>query len=300
MSASARWDEWYPKYAAPESEVRRLVAGVMGLHSTFTNEIWLWRGQADAKYGLEPGMHSRIRNSPGLALDDANVWWATRQLLELARANELDRIEGLRLPDLALLAHLQHHGAATPLLDVTVDPLVALWMAVHASGPSEDALDDRAALLLAVRRPAPEDWLDALDSRSFWTGTSSDVVTDIGDRVKWFRPPDVSERLRIQRGSFLLGRLADPSALTTLPLVHVSGKPWLKKRIEGLGKPGQPVKADSEVVAFRIRAALKPLLREWLADRAGLSQQVIYPTPWHRPFLDQFCQAYDRVRPVDH
>jgi hypothetical protein len=70
--------------------------------------------------------------------------------------------------------------------------------------------------------------------------------------------------------------------------------------MEGLGKPGQPAKADSDVVAFRIRPALKPVLREWVSDRAGLSQQVIYPTPWHRPFLDQFCQAYGRARPVDY
>lgn len=172
-------------------------------------------------------------------------------------------------------------------------------MAVRASGTSEAALDDRPALLLAIRRPAPADWIEPLDSRPFWTGEPSDVVTAIGDRVKWFRPPDVSERLRIQRGSFLLGRFADPAASTTLPLVHISEKPWLSKRMEGLGKPGQPVKADSDVVAFRIRAALKPLLRDWLSDRAGLSQQVIYPTPWHRPYLDQVYQAYGRARPVE-
>src|SRR5439155_1336769 len=82
----------------------------------------------------EPGMHSRVRASmPRLALSEENVRWASAELIRVARANRLDRIEGLQLPDLALLAHLQHHGAATPLLDVTVDPLVALWMVAHAS-----------------------------------------------------------------------------------------------------------------------------------------------------------------------
>lgn len=35
-----------------------------------------------------------------------------------------------RLPDLALLALLQHHRAATPLMDVTLDPIVGLYMSV--------------------------------------------------------------------------------------------------------------------------------------------------------------------------
>src|SRR4051812_17076601 len=116
----------------------------MGLHSTFSNEVWLWRGQASRAYRLEPAMHTRVRSTPGLAMDDQNAQWATSALIEAARQNHLDVVEDLRLPDLALLAHLQHHGAATPFLDVTVDPLVALWMVVHASGADPTAADDTA------------------------------------------------------------------------------------------------------------------------------------------------------------
>src|SRR6266542_677990 len=39
-------------------------------------------------------------------------------------------------------------------------------------------------------------------------------------------------------------------------------------------------------------------LRRWLRERAGLTQEVIYPTPWHRPFLEEFCRAYGRGRPA--
>lgn len=272
----------------------------MGLHSTFANEIWLWRGQADKKYRLEPGMHTRIHHTPGLLVSEDNVRWATRQLLELARARSLDRLDGFVLPDLALLAHLQHHGAATPLLDVSVDPLVALWMASHAPGDSPEGWDDRGALLFAVRRPESDRWMEPLDARHYWSAGTDDVVSTLDDGMSWFRPPDVSERLRIQRGSFLLGRLAHSSGPTTLPLVYHAATSWLQPRITSIGKRGAPPAASTSVIAFRIRPKLKKEIRKWLSERAGLTQQVIYPTPWHRPFLDEFCRAYGRTRPIDY
>jgi len=70
---------------------------------------WLWRGQANASFNLEPGMHTRVRANS--TLDDAHVVDFTQGLLDAARAAELDRHEETRLPDLALLALLQHHRA---------------------------------------------------------------------------------------------------------------------------------------------------------------------------------------------
>ena len=158
------WESWHPKTAGVQQDTRSLIRSVMGLHSTFAGEFWLWRGQADAAHGLEPGMHTRVRNTPGVPLNEYSVRVATNQLLELARANGLDRVEDLRLPDMALLAHLQHNGAATPLLDVTVDPLVAMWMVAYSSGEDPFALDDRDGWLFAIRRPSSGRWISSLDS----------------------------------------------------------------------------------------------------------------------------------------
>lgn len=296
----SEWERWAPNNSSPESEIRALLRGVMGLHSTFQDEIWLWRGQADSAHRLEPGMHTRVRNTPTVKFDEANVRYAAQQLIKLARENDLDKMDGIRLPDLALLAHLQHHGAATPLLDVSVDPLVGLWMVANASGDAADALDDKPGLLFAIRRPDQARWLQPLDSRCYWSDQGADIATSIDAGLSWFRPPDVSERLRIQRGSFVLGPLTSTTAPTTLPLIYCASKPWLKTRVAKIGKAGKPTPPGTDVVAFRFRAGLKRELRSWLANRAGLTQQVIYPTPWHRPFLDQFCQAYGRQRPIDY
>ena len=280
----------------------------MGLHSTFSREIWLWRGQASKDFLLEPGMHTRLRASR-LALDEANVSWATMQLLDRARENRLDQVGELRLPDLALLAHLQHHGAATPLLDVTVDPLVGLWMAAFASRDGEDALDDKTGLVFAIRRPGydqePETsrWLGPLDSRPYWSETEPDIAHSNHRGIRWYRAPDISERLRIQRGSFLLGAIGQdagaPTSIANLRFEDQRDGRWLEDRVASVGRQARPVRFDPEVVAFRVQGSIKPVLREWLKERAGLSQAVVYPTPWNRPFLEEFCAEYSRPRPID-
>ncbi len=295
------YESWKPRGGPISWRVRELIRAVMGLHSTFSEEIWLWRGQSQTNHAaLEPGMHSRIRKTKILLADEMNVRWATAQLIAAARENDLDRIDGLRLPDLALLAHLQHHGAATPLLDVTVDPFVGLWMVVHASGNDPTADDGTDGVLFGIRRPEEPRWLVPLDSRPYWKEGVSVIATAIAEGVYWYRAPDISERLRIQRGSFLVGRLAKDDEVT-FPLRWASDTDaeWLKKRIEGLGKPGKPVTASTEVIAILVPCAIKAEVRKWLRERAGLTQEVIYPTPWHRPFLEEFCRGYGRDRPID-
>ncbi len=294
MAKGHAWELWRPPGTQAPQEVRALIRAVMGLHSTFKNEFWLWRGQAIDEWPLEPGMHTRIRNTEGVDTEEEMVVGYTNRLLEYARKNHLDRVEDLRLPDLALLAHLQHHGAATPLLDVTVDPLVAMWMVAHASGPDATEHDARDGLLFAIRRPPRERWLEPLDSRPYFPQISDAIST----RVHWYRAPAISERLRIQRGSFLLGPLVSSGA-TTLPLVTNSGEPWIKQRIAKLQDPGRPPGVKTQVVAFRLRAGIKSEVRHWLDDRAGLTQQSIYPTPWHKPFLEDFCQSHGRHRQID-
>lgn len=197
-------ETWAPTGGSWIHQARVLLRAIMALHSTKSGEIWLWRGQSRIDYGLEPAMHSRVRASiPDLEFTEDSVRWATAQLIRIARANRLDRIEELKLPDLALLAHLQHHGAATPLLDVTVDPFVGLWMVVHASGDDPTADDEYDGGLLAIRRPRNEQrWLVPLDSRPYWDDQAleADIASSVRRGVHWYRPPDISERLRIQRG----------------------------------------------------------------------------------------------------
>lgn len=57
--ATTDWDSWEPGAQAYETQVRNLFRAVLGLHSTFTDEIWLGRGQSNEEYRLESAGHPR-------------------------------------------------------------------------------------------------------------------------------------------------------------------------------------------------------------------------------------------------
>ncbi|WP_109993243.1 FRG domain-containing protein [Salinisphaera sp. LB1] len=294
---------WKPKTNNAEQNARYIVSAAMWLHTTFSEEVWLWRGQAQKKYGIEPGVHTRVLNTKKFPHTENTVEHATAGLLNISRRIGLDRQGDTKLPDLAMLAHLQHHGAATPLLDVTTDPLIALWMIAFANAKEPGSLDGVSGILYGIRKPLPELWISPLDARPYSSKNRPSISGSLGNAVWWYQAPDVTERLRIQRGSFLLGQLPDTvdRKITTIPLD--SGETlenhWLKERMKRRGQPSNTTRARSDVFGIVVTGSTKRHLRKLLEDRSGLSVETVYPTPWHRPFIGQFAEAYGRNRPLE-
>lgn len=293
--------EWRPKTSNPEQAARDLISAVMFLHTTFKDENWLWRGQSEIQHVLEPGIHTRVKATELISSDESEVIKAARYLLDKARSTDIDQINGTRLPDLALLAYLQHYGAATPLLDVSVDPLVALWMVAFSSPPAVDAHDGKTGALFAIKKPPLEKTFNPLDARPYASNDEASISSALDHDVWWYRAPDITERLRIQRGSFLIGPLVDAnSGDTTLPLVTESTNGnWLAKRLDRRGQPSNTTRSTSDVVVFRVRGAVKKFLRRILEFRSGLDISTVFPTPWDLPFIEEFARGYGRSRPID-
>jgi hypothetical protein len=246
---------------------------------------WIWRGQANAAHNLEPAVHTRVRAHA--TLEDGTIERFTKGLLDAARKAGLDDHEGTKLPDMALLALLQHHGAATPLLDISLDPLVALYMATVSPVPEDD---ERDGALFAIRRPENE--ISDFDSRPFAE------VYGGADAVMLYSAPDVSQRLRLQRGHFLLGRVSTEDSRATISLTIDPGNvgdSWIRRRMKARGKKGAPPPATSDVAVFRITANFKRDIRLWLEARSGLTRDFVYPTPWHQPHLDRFAASHGRT-----
>jgi hypothetical protein len=111
------------------------------------------------------------------------------QLLESARAAGYGR----DIRDVELLGLLQHHGAATRLLDVSSDPMVAMWFAVENKS------------------------LTKADGGLFAINISNATVIDRTERRKWneildslkpekigsYDPAGADERIKVQRGRFV-------------------------------------------------------------------------------------------------
>ena len=281
------WPWWSPSSGSNPYRIRELLRAIWDLHAMYgADSPWLWRGQANATFGFEPAMHTRVRAHA--RLDDDSVQVFTRRLIVAAREAALDIHEGTRLPDMALLALLQHHGAATPLLDVSLDPVVGLYMAIVSPDPADD---DRHGALFAVRRP--DQAISDFDSRSF-----ADVYDWIGNDVAFYSAPDVSQRLRIQRGHFLLGPVSTSNHRVTIPLSVDSGtvgNNWIGRRMAARGVQGPPPPSTSDVGVFRIPAQFKPAIRSWLEERSGLTRDFVFPTAWHQPYLERFAASHGRA-----
>ena len=78
---------------------------------------YAYRGQENADWGVESGAFRRLGN-PNLPKEDF-ISYHEKELLEPARMDRYGVEEGRPLSDLELLAKLQHHGAATCLIDFT-------------------------------------------------------------------------------------------------------------------------------------------------------------------------------------
>ena len=87
----------------------------------------LFRGHADSTWTVAASGYRRLKEKA----TTATFHNSTKRLVDEARLQGLDKKDGMKMPDLELLAELQHYGAATCLIDFTKNPLIALWFACH-------------------------------------------------------------------------------------------------------------------------------------------------------------------------
>ncbi len=89
--------------------------------------LLLYRGLADATWGVEASGYRRIKNPEGDPIPRLVFQNSIERLLDNASLQGFREKQGKSFFDLELLAELQHNGAATCLIDFTASPLVALW-----------------------------------------------------------------------------------------------------------------------------------------------------------------------------
>ena len=88
--------------------------------------VLIFRGQSDKSWKLDSGADRRLEKEtqpPSL------IEYLHKVLIEPARSEGYAHRENRNLNDLELLAKLQHHGAATCLIDFTANFHIALWFA---------------------------------------------------------------------------------------------------------------------------------------------------------------------------
>lgn len=170
-------------------------------------KIYMWRGQGDINWAIHSSAYRRLtkwKNSPWVP-NEVIFKDYERELLSNARHQGYDFDNGRILNDFELLAKLQHHGAATRLIDVSRNMLVALWFACRSQS-------EKNGLLLGIRYDAINGFEGRAENRTYDSVFGErDNEGDDGLNIdpKIWQPPVVTKRIAAQSAQFLYSTLSD-------------------------------------------------------------------------------------------
>lgn len=171
----------------------------------------VWRGQVNADWNLHSSLYRYLKEQKGgVDITEDNLLKFEKRIVNHIRKQW--RVSDITY--LQLLAQLQHYGAPTRLIDVSLNPYVAVWMAVEFQGSHLDGEDGR---LFAFHTsddssiPSGEFLGNYECPWDFKVMNESGVVPEMWTREKWtrdiwfWRPPAYNERISAQYSGFLVG-----------------------------------------------------------------------------------------------
>lgn len=126
------------------------LTGFLNWAAQFNDGEYLFRGVSRDSYKIEASARHRLSDEE--ASNPLSLYRINRDLLDRARLLGHYQQAGQRLPDLDLLAELQHFGAATCLIDFSRNAQIALWFACQQSSSSTD--EQQHGKVFAVRSDA--------------------------------------------------------------------------------------------------------------------------------------------------
>jgi hypothetical protein len=230
-----------------------------------------WRGQADIEWPLDSGAARRLGLRERGGVDyEAEVADYEQDLLHRTRMQGWGVHGGRELGDLELLARLQHHGAATRLMDFSRSVYVALWFA-SCEQPDQTGLLIGLDLVDAWRLQDPADLARPM----------AEVLGLSGDRLGIWHPSALSPRLPAQSGFFLWGKTQE--------------RPWGSIGAEPLlGADALPTSRQLPTfVCVAVTPALKASMDLQAKSMFGYSAETLFPD------FDGFAAAHGVSVPTD-
>lgn len=257
------------------------------LHGWLSPERTLvWRGLSKASYSLHSSLYRAIRDRGNNTPEEDVLLKNEKRILHEARKHwRFDQ-----MPALELLAHLQHYGAPTRLLDVSMSPLVALWFAVEHKRESNGAFkEDEDGRLFAFDVTDRDINLD-----SPWGGYALPWEKKPPGWQKespyvW-RPPSYHDRIPAQNSAFLISGVplvstgknaqyrrapGDGTSNGTWSAIEVRSATSVNIKMTAADR--QPQKKPGSTFTFRVNGSAKDEIRRKLKLTAGLDAAAIYP-----------------------
>jgi len=181
-----------------------LIAELAHVEDIAGGRALVWRGVHDASYGLVSSAYRWLKRTNGRNPTEAQLTSFEQALITTARRTWPDRGGSA----LETLAHIQHYGGPTRLLDVTHEPMVAAFFATETK--FDDAhkrktdVDGRLFAFDASRSIGLE---GVWGSRALPWGDPTTPIVGWREQVPfvWDPPSALNERVAAQRGAFLVG-----------------------------------------------------------------------------------------------
>jgi hypothetical protein len=193
--------------------------------------VMMWRGQEDIDWPIHSAAFRRLKIKKEEAqITEKDMQWYERNLLKSATHKGFRHKDGITLSDMELLALLQHHGAATRLIDFTRNVTVALWFTARGC-------PDKSGLLLGLHTDhmgGYEGEPNELDYNEVFIGMETK------NYPQTWQPPTISSRVAAQNSQLLyssvvhskLGSLAISPEKNSIMGVSIS--PQLKKELRSI------------------------------------------------------------------
>lgn len=253
------------------------------------SRTYAWRGQNDASWNLSSSLYRRLAHSGGTVTEkkmrDAEV-----EILDEARRWGLGRDLGPSATDMHMLAVLQHHGVPTRLIDVTSNPMTALWFAVEEHKPDDNGDVRRSPGVLFAIDVSKTPWYETFQhgEGQTWDHLENPLAAKYKQALEKSRedkemfrafPALPDERMKAQEGFFLGSAVPlhhrAPGVLGINPIGSAPGEEKLQKLLATEKGQGRP--ASVPFCAIVIPAAVKDKLRDPLKRTYNRRRRVLFP-----------------------
>jgi len=188
---------------APQPELFSEILGyIENLSLSSQKPVYMWRGQGDINWPIHSAAYRRLTKTRP-EVTEYDMAYYECYLLKTARHQGYGYIDGRKISDFELLARLQHHGAATRLIDFSRNILVALWFACRSQ-------PDKTGHLFGIHTSYMGGGENENEEREY-----SQIVDDeeflICNHPQTWQPPVVTKRIASQGASFLYSKVVNHS-----------------------------------------------------------------------------------------
>jgi len=246
---------------------------------------FVWRGAADRRWRLAPSLVRDFLDEPSGRLH-GELQVRRRELASVreARSWGLSRELGDLATDLHVLALLQHHGVHTRLLDVTPNPMTALWFACQPAPEGAPAgvlfaFDVTAAPTFSTINDNPT--YGSIGDPHGWTLRSALSQSAINNRPFLVAPALPDPRMRAQEGLFIASAVpAKPGLPGVDGLALATTKPVGEEPLRRLfTEPSRPQGRPLSVpfCAIVIASQVKVKMRDHLAATYNRTERTLFP-----------------------